>query len=156
MIIECYKSECPEHSCHTPGEEGPFCYAIQCIEEKCTKMINCIYSNAKEQCLHKNGIKRFFTGQCGMTWKRPCPAYMETAKIEEDAFISAPILTAVALYEEQINSPDIFEKIETESLNFFEDGSSGGGGASRNFDEVDNSSYSNDSGSNNSSSNSND
>jgi hypothetical protein len=34
MTIECYKASCPKHSCHTKGEEGPFCYEDVCIESE--------------------------------------------------------------------------------------------------------------------------
>lgn len=30
MTAECHMSPCPKHSCHTPGEEGPFCYEDEC------------------------------------------------------------------------------------------------------------------------------
>jgi len=30
MTIECYFGQCEFHSCHDPGEEGPFCYENEC------------------------------------------------------------------------------------------------------------------------------
>lgn len=101
-------------------------------------MINCIYSNEKEQCLHKHGgIKRLFTGQCGMSWTRPCPDQEQRVDIEPPIIVSSsPFVSPEDIKVDEIST---FEKAEIESSlntgspNFFEGGLSGGGGAERSW-----------------------
>ena len=37
MTMECHNSDCPWHSCHIPGEEGPFCYEDECMQNTIEK-----------------------------------------------------------------------------------------------------------------------
>lgn len=49
MTIECTISKCKYHSCHTEGEEGPFCYEDECkYEGSLTEIKNQIEEEGSE------------------------------------------------------------------------------------------------------------
>lgn len=53
MSIECYYTECPLHSCHEPGQEGPFCDEAECsaTEEQIKR-----YEKERQEYLKKRSI----------------------------------------------------------------------------------------------------